>query len=391
MRRILKKLAYYGEPIALPLAATLTMHQPRFWKNLPAPVRMLVRPMLFLALGLHVLILLLPLPSEPEPEPEPELLPEDQTIKVVPAPKRAIAPPPPKPAAPAPAATPAPARPAPSPPRSQPASPPIVASPPTPVSDRPAPATSPSPLEPEGMPSPAAIDLTPPPPEPTLPAAEGTGAFADFPNPEGVVAGCLGLNECQQAEGVRLTRLVQDLQAALARQGYAVTALDLDSDQGRRVFEVTKGDEKRYLNLFSTPEGAVYLLAKQILTLAEVQAMAASRQALVSLVQGVSNQQARGQDFTQPDAFFTEMGLREGLEPFFPLVANQTPDRLFSTQLAPQLQQQGFTVAPLPDYGGGPLYQVQQGALVYYLSLVPAAGGRGAIVTLWSKFPRTQS
>ncbi len=371
------------------------MNQPRFWKNLPAPVRMLVRPMLLLALGLHVLILLLPLPSEPEPEPEPEpeLLPEEQTIKVVPAPNRAIAPPTPtpKPAAPAPTATPAPAQPAPSPPRSQPASPPIVTSPPPPVSDRPAPATSPSPSEPEGVPSPAAIDLTPPPPELTSPAAEVTGAFDEFPNPEGVVAGCLGLNECQQAEGVRLTRLVQDLQAALARQGYAVTALDLDSDQGRRVFEVTKGDEKRYLNLFSTPEGAVYLLAKQILTLAEVQAMAASRQALVSLVQGVSNQQARGQDFTQPDAFFTEMGLREGLEPFLPLVANQTPDRLFSTQLAPQLQQQGFTVAPLPDYGGGPLYQVQQGALVYYLSLVPAAGGQGAIVTLWSQLPRPSS
>ncbi|WP_448560744.1 hypothetical protein [Trichothermofontia sp.] len=389
MTSILKKLAYCWAADRASPGTTLTMNQPCFWKNLPAPVRMLVRPMLLLAVGLHVLILLLPLPSkpEPEPEPEPELLLEEQTIKVVPAPNRAIAPPPPKPTAPPPAVTPAPTRPAPSPPRSQPTSPPIVASPPPLVSDRPAPAPSPSPAEPEAVPSPPAIALTPATPEPTAPEAEVTGAFDDFPNPEGVVAGCLGLSQCQQAEGVRLTRLVQDLPAALERQGYTVTALDLDSDQGRRVFEVTKGDEKRYLNLFSTPEGAVYLLAKQILTLADVRAMAASRQALVSLVQGVSKQQAGGQDFIQPDAFFTERGLREGLEPFFPLVANQTPDRLFSTQLAPQLQQQGFTVAPLPDYGGGPLYQVQQGVLVYYLNLIPAAGERGAIVTLWSQLP----
>ncbi|UZQ55628.1 hypothetical protein OOK60_06035 [Trichothermofontia sichuanensis B231] len=365
------------------------MNQPRFWKNLPAPVRVLIRPMLFLSLGLHALLLLLPLPGErePEPEPEPELLPAEQAIKVVPAPNLAAGKPlTPKPTSPSPVAK--PTRPA-APPRSSPTTPPIVASqPPPPVSNQPTPSASPRPSEPEAPSSPPAIDLNAPSPEPIPPAAAPTGAFDDFPKPEGTVAGCLGLNQCQQAEGVRLTRLVQDLQTMLERQGYAVTAVDLDNDQGRRVFEVTKGEEKRYLNLFSTPEGTVYLLAEQILTLAEVEAMAASRQALVTLVQGLSNQQARGQDFTQPNAFFTEMGLREGLEPFFPLVAAQTPDRLWATQLAPQLQQQGFTVAPLPDYAGGPLYQVQQGALVYYLSLVPAAGGQGAIVTLWSQMPR---
>ncbi len=365
------------------------MNQPRFWKNLPAPVRVLIRPMLFLSLGLHALLLLLPLPGERElePEPEPELLPEEQTIKVVPAPNLAAGKPlTPKPTSPSPVAK--PTRPA-APPRSSPTPPPIVASqPPPPVSDQPTPAASPRPSEPAAPPSPPAIDLNSPSPEPIPPEAAPTAAFDDFPKPEGAVAGCLGLNQCQQAEGVRLTRLVQDLQTMLERQGYAVTAVDLDNDQGRRVFEVTKGEEKRYLNLFSTPEGTVYLLAEQILTLADVQAMAASRQALVTLVQGLSNQQARGQNFAQPDAFFSEMGLREGLEPFFPLVAGQTPDRLWVTQLAPQLQQQGFAIAPLPDYAGGALYQVQQGALVYYLSLVPAAGHRGAIVTLWSKLPK---
>jgi len=365
------------------------MNQPRFWKTLPAPVRVLIRPTLFLSLGLHVLLLLLPLPNEPEPEPEPDLLPEEQTIKVVPAPTTPIATPSPSATPPRPTPTPSPtaARPVTPSPRSQPTSPPIVASP-APTTQLPTPETSPTPT-----PTPATPDvaLTPlPPAEPLPPEAPVTGAFDDFPTPTGVVGGCLGLNQCQQAEGVRLTQLVQDLQAALRQQGYTVTALDVGDDQGRRIFEVTKGEEKRYLNLFSTPEGAVYLLAEQILTLAEVQAMATARAQLVNWVRGLSGQPAQRPDFAQPNHFFTDLGLpREGLEPYWPLVANQTPDRLFTTQLAPQLQQQGFSVAPLADYAGGPLYQVQQGALVYYLSLVPAVGDRGTIVTLWSALPNS--
>lgn len=364
------------------------MNQPRVWKNLPTPVRVLIRPMLFLSLGLHALLLLLPLPPQSEPEPDSltELLPEEQMIKVVPTPKGTIAPTPPKPAPPTPAAPPSPAatRPITPPPRSQSTQPPIVTAPaPTPQLPTTEASPTPTPTTPD-------IALTPlPPAEPEPEETTVTGAFDDFPNPEGVVGGCLRLNQCQQAEGVRLTQLVQDLQTALRQQGYTVTALDVDEDQGRRVFAVTKGEETRYLNLFSTPEGAMYLLAEQILTLADVQAMATAREQLVNQVQGLSRQSAQGPNFAQPNLFFTEVGLpKEGLEPYWPLVANQTPDRLWTTQLAPQLQQQGFNIAPLPDYAGGPLYQVQQGGLVYYVSLVPAAGGQGTIVTLWSQLPK---
>jgi hypothetical protein len=265
------------------------MIYPRFLKNLPAPVQMLIRPMWFFSIGLHGLLLLIPIP--PQPEPEPASNPKKKTVKVT------QLPPPPSPPSPQP--SPSVQLPKPSP-RVQPTSPlpikpfprlrrqtpPLIVQPspkvqppqPSPVVEQTTPTPTPSsPITSSTQaPSPTPSPLETPSPTPT-PSAEPTPSpspdepFADFPHVDGVQAGCNNSLSCWQTAETQWRSVSENLKQNLEAQGYMVEKLELADDTGRSTYQVSKdGETKYYLNLLSTKQGTVYLLTKEQLTLEEL-------------------------------------------------------------------------------------------------------------------------
>ncbi|NEQ28103.1 MAG: hypothetical protein F6K28_55770 [Microcoleus sp. SIO2G3] len=260
------------------------MIYPRFLKNLPAPVQMLIRPMWFLSIGLHGLLLLIPIP--PQPEPEPASNPKKKAVKVT------QLPPPPSPPSPQP--SPSLQLPKPSP-RMQPTLPPPVKpfprlrqtpplivqrSPrvqppqPSPVVEQSTPTPTPSTPVTSSAPTPSSTPtpLATPSPSPT-PSAEPTPSpspdepFADFPHVDGVQPGCNNSLSCWQTTETQWRTVSENLKQNLEAQGYVVKKLELADDTGRTAYQVSKdGETKYYLNLLSTKQGTVYLLTKEQLT-----------------------------------------------------------------------------------------------------------------------------
>ncbi|MCD8488935.1 MAG: hypothetical protein LRZ84_19880 [Desertifilum sp.] len=254
------------------------MNQPTFSKNLPAPLRMLIRPMLYFSIVLHGGFLLIPLP-EPPPEVV-EVEPEPVAVRPL-----SPSPPPPSPS-PSPTPTPTP------PPVQTPPSP-VVTPPPTPVVQSP-PQTPrrPSPPPPQPTPPPeidpflgAELFETPPPsptpevvqtpeptptpevvqtpePEPTPEVAElPEDPLAEFPHITGAQTGCEG--QCWQIQQ-RSTSVARNLLESLEAQGFTIRRTDGDRT-GERIYEVSKdGEVQYYISLFSTLDGGTkYAIADE--------------------------------------------------------------------------------------------------------------------------------
>ncbi|MBE9100123.1 hypothetical protein [Vacuolonema iberomarrocanum] len=252
---------------------------PSWQKNLPAPVRFLLRPWLLLALMLHGVVLWLPLLPGDEPlEPEPE--PESVSLTPLPLPpaEEAIVLPPSPPPSPPPAPEPPPQAIAPTPqiqPQPQqlviPQNPEPTPSPePTPMPS-PEPAATPSPTTPAAGPSPS--------PDPaTSPSSEATPTpdtpWTDLPHIEGATAGCGGQDVCWQTDTRRWSTVRETLEADLVAQGY--TLRDVTSESGINpdfagVFAVEEGTEiAYYIHFVSGLEGARYIMAEAPLTADEL-------------------------------------------------------------------------------------------------------------------------
>ncbi|NES96743.1 MAG: hypothetical protein F6K32_16190 [Desertifilum sp. SIO1I2] len=262
------------------------MNQPTFSKNLPAPVRMLIRPMLYFSMILHGGFLLIPLP-EPPPEVA-EVEPEPVAVR---------------PLSPSPSPSPSPT---PTPPAVQPPPSPVVTPPPTPVVQSPPPAPRrPSPPPPQPTPPPeidpflgAELFETPPPsptpevvqtPEPTptpevvqtpsptpevVQTPEPTPTpevaelpedpLAEFPHITGAQTGCQG--QCWQIQQ-RSTSVARNLLESLEAKGFTIRRTDGDRT-GERIYEVSKdGEVQYYISLFSTLDGGTkYAIADAPLT-----------------------------------------------------------------------------------------------------------------------------
>lgn len=278
------------------------MNQLNFLKNLPTPVRMLIRPMLYVSLGLHGLFLLIPIASnspsnsaaeEPEervalsqlapspspsptlPTPQPTPSPTVQsspTPAPVPSPTLTVRPPSPTPQQPSPP-LPSPVERVPEPtPRPQ------VEETPDPflgqeLFETPEPTPSPEVVQtPEPSPTPE-VTITPEPsPTPEVAAVPQTPTPA-FPHVIGAQQGCdNSIALCWKAAGERSTAVARNLQASLEAQGFSVTRVDGDRT-GERIYEISKdGEIHYYISLFSTLDGGTqYAIADEPLTLEELQ------------------------------------------------------------------------------------------------------------------------
>lgn len=282
---------------------------PSFLKNLPAPVQLLVRPMLLLSVGVHGLLLLLPIPSQENSEPpldkkpvrvtqlppRPSLQPSPTVALPTPSPQ--VQPRIPLPAKPSPTLqlnTALPVKPS---PRIQPSKPLVIKPSPkveqpklSPIAEQTTPVTSPTPTpttvtSPTPTPTPTAVASPTPIPTPT-PVASATPTptpsptansspvkeqFADFPQLDGSQPGCEGIAGCWQAPTTNWRIASRTLISSIEAKGYSVDELSDLEESGRKVYEVSKqGETQQYLNIFSIGGDMVYRLAEKPLSREEL-------------------------------------------------------------------------------------------------------------------------
>ncbi len=354
--------------------------------NLPAPVRALVRPMLFASVGLHALLLFVPFPNANQ-ESKP---PQEKTVKVTQLPstsKITGAKPTVKPSL-APKSLVVPKRLI---SRPQSAIPPI-----------------PSPIRPVSQAEPAPQKVQPASAAEPPSAADPNNPLNTFPHFPGAQPGCLGVPSCY-ATGKDLAIVSSYFEKELLNKKYTVQPSPPESD--RKVYEISKDGTKQFLSLIFDGTSTLYVLADAPRSFADLQKTVQippefTNNILSQLSQSVSGSELSSDlnptpdIFADPNSFFTSLGGADaqGFEvaaetnpevESLKLVQGKTTTQLFSSFFNSSLQSNGFESTSIAGgYGGGDLYQIKKGSSKpFYLNLVPTKDGASTIVVVWRSQP----
>ena len=355
-----------------------------FFNNLPAPVKALVRPMLFASVGLHAVLLFMPLPGDHQPsKPAPEktvkvtqLPPASKSKSTVPAlPKVAIAPP--KPVIPA---------------------------------ARPNAITIPAPIKPipVAQPTPAAAA----PPKPTPAATPGSDAppvtapannpFADFPRYANATPGSFGslsaaLDPSSFQTSDPLATVEGFFTKELPKKQFEMgTPTNLGSV---KVISVTKGGVTKYLHLLARDsKGTVFLLLDtpiDINSLPKDTKIATEPPEKLDLHQGFTDladqvnfvNNNADTELSDPDSFKSVSGVEFDQGKATEIGAGGTvPLAQLDAMVQTKLASIGFTVSAAAPYGGGSVYQITKNSYTRYLAIAPTKDG-GGWVYVFEKAP----
>jgi len=354
--------------------------------NLPAPVKALVRPMLFASVGLHALLLFVPFPGAKQ-ESKP---PQEKTVKVTQLPsasKIAGAKPTIEPSL-APKSLVVPKRLI---SRPQSAIPPI-----------------PSQIRPVLQAEPAPQKVQPASEAQSSSAADPNNPLNTFPHFPGAQPGCLGVPSCY-ATGKDLAIVSSYFEKELPIKKYTVQPSPPESD--RKVYEISKNGMKQFLSLIFDGTSTLYVLADAPRSLADLQKTVQIPPEFTNNILSQLSQSVNGSElssdlnpipdiFADPNSFFTSLGGADaqGFEvaaetnpevESLKLVQGKTPTQLFSSFFSGSLQSNGFESTPIANgYGGGELCQIKKGSSKpFYLNLVPTKDGASTIVVVWRSQP----
>ena len=339
-------------------------------KNLPAPVRLLIRPMLLISLGLHGLLLFLPMSSDKNPV----LAKKEQAVKITQLPPSA------KPA---------------SKPASQPSTKPRPSTRQAITVNRPrAIVAARQPVETRQSNSAAKQANRPVAVQPTTTAGTNT-PFADFPHYPGAKPGCFGKDSCRQA-AAPLDQVASYFTKELPAKKYEIQP---DADEAeRKVYQVSKAGTVQYLNLFANEGGAAYVLSDKPLQLTDIKKAVEVPGELYTVLGELGDESVDDTAFTDPTQFYSKLSSEDtdgsilaaepnpAIDGSPKLVAGQTPDKVLS-DLQPKLQDNQIEVSNSGTYGGGSLYQMTKGAFTGYLNLLPTKDRTGTIVVVWTSSP----
>jgi hypothetical protein len=342
-------------------------------KELPKPLRWLIKPALFGSIGLHILLLLAPIPDDTTLKTASQ--PIESEVQVTRLPEQ---PPTPKPSVTPPQPTPIP-------------SPQVVRpSPVQPVPIRPpAPRPLPPIAKPQVTPAPTVTPAASPSPSPTpAPVPPPAIPFADVPLLTGTQTGCFGLGTCHEiTNGTNFRTAGQTLEQALQAQGYTVKLREDLDETGRKVYELTKDNKTRYLNVLSSDVGStVYVVTPEPVSLSALESSETQKAELEAILDGIAAGTANPSQLAQPEAFFAGSTPRPETGGKLRLVTGSSPQNVLNS-LTNSLQAQGFTLTEAGGYGSGLLYEVTKGAYTGYLNLVPSVDGSSTIVVLWTNLP----
>lgn len=340
-------------------------------KNLPAPIQLLIKPMLLISLGLHGLLLLVPTSSEENPI----LAKKEEAVKITQLPDAS----------------------------SKPGDTASKASSKANSSSRPRSIATPGPQgsETEELSSSGSGQGRVSGTGEAGGGTAGTGEqsndpWANFPHYPGARSGCFGKSSCRQTT-TELAQVAAHFKQQLPAKKY--TASPVTNEANRKIYQVSKAGKTLYLNLFADAKGAVYVLSPD--PLPSLDALKKALEVPAELYTAIGRLNASGADdtsFIQSSFFYTkassedEKGSVLPPEPFPAvdgtpqLVAGKTPDQVYSS-LKPQLQSGNIKVAPAKPYGLGDLYKLQKGTFTGYLSLVPSKDRKGTIIVVWTQSP----
>ncbi len=229
--------------------------------------------------------------------------------------------------------------------------------------------------------------------------------FIDFPKYINSQPGSLGLFKAQldqtsQQTQDEISAVSQYFERELKGREYKVTFAKNEADT--KVFEVTKGNTTKFLNLINHNGGTVIALASEILNPENINAVvkvSPEEEAFISILDKINFENIEQPDLylTDPSLFYAKFGA--GKDGFYEveqksntvgtirLIPNQLPEQVFRTIFAPTLKSGGFEVNLQGQYGGGKVYEVKQGTFITYLNLLPTADRKGTVVVSWSSVP----
>jgi hypothetical protein len=331
-----------------------------------SPLKLLIRPLLVAALGLHALILFTPFPTPKKPLPKETEAP----VKITQLPSS-------KPT-----------------PKPRPKIKKVVAKVNRPRTTPPAPKTSPPPAD-------NSTDSTKDP-------------FQDFPHHPQAQAGCYNKESCYEVKGAALDTVANFFKKALPDKKFSLTPLI--EEPGKAVFQVTKGDKSLFLNIFQDGKNSVYALApNEIPSLSAFKGAIEVPSALYELFSSLPDPPsadpsdpaatatiATPDDFEQPQLFFKTTGddasgfadtpeLLSGIDGSPKIAIGEEPEIFFQTFFEQELNNIFDEVTPDGEYGGGPLYRLKKGTSTFYLNLVPqkrSQTGVATIIVLWTRSPK---
>ncbi|MBW4694799.1 MAG: hypothetical protein KME27_23875 [Lyngbya sp. HA4199-MV5] len=329
-------------------------------KQLPAPVRLLIRPMLIAAIGLHALLLFTPLPSAEKPKKTDD---KEDPVKITQLPTA-------KPAA---------------------KSRPKLAKPALPKVNRAKSAIAP-PVQRTQTPQRAAGG-TP---------SDAKDPFADFPHYPSSTPNCYGKTDlgenCREA-AVSLQSVVSYFEKVLPEKKFAITPAGGDGTNVK-LFTVSKGGKSLSLSILKDSDTkTVYLLAPEAINdLEKLKKAEGTPKAIADIYEQVANQidkngstnDATPGDFTQPADYYKDpkASLPEQLGAIYgspKVIDGSTADAIYAT-LKDYLAGASYTTSAVGNYGGGSLYEIKSDSYTGYLNLVPSTSG-GTIVVVWTKKP----
>jgi hypothetical protein len=378
-------------PAPRPPADPKQRKRPALLNGMPAPLRGLIRPMLYASVGLHAFLLFVPLNSTGD---QPKV-PKDQAVKVTQLPPTTKG-----------GASKAKSNIKPVPVRK------------TSLPLRPLARTSTSTIPPESkkveaeaQPSAADTAQKKADPNPTqglepgsTPGTPTNDPLADFPRYPGAIPGSGGTLGSGYDKSSFQT--VDDVSAVMNFYQNELTKKKFDfqpvSDQGGlKVLRVSKdGSSPQYLHLISRAgSGTVMLLAPQEIPSSALKdskviteapegrelddLLANGLAAQVSLINVDPSNLANAQLFTyNVDGYKAEIG--DAYNPDTSPIA--VPE--FEALLNGLLSGNGFTLTNAGSYGGGTLYEAKKNSYTGYVSLVPTSAGSTAVYT-WTKNPNS--
>lgn len=328
-------------------------------KQLPAPVRLLIRPMLVAAIGLHALVLFTPLPSEEKPQKTDD---KEDPVKITQLPTD-------KPAA-----------------RSRPK----LARPALPKVNRPGRPAIASPAQRTPVTA-ASTDAGS--------TAENTkNPFVDFPHYPGSVPNYQGIENLRVASGASMASVVAHFRKALPTQKFT-----LSDESEPNTFKVSKGGVSYFLSVVEDGSQIFYLLGPDKLDKAKLAAIKEGKAVGIPPEIGNIAKELDTTYATSQDNSATSLDIADSGSFFEPdkdnpsnevyvdgifetrLIDGQSPAQVYQTLQATVLKE-FESVTEAGTYGGGSLYELKKGKFTGGLSLVPSKAG-GTLAVVWTKKP----
>ncbi|HEY9909758.1 MAG TPA: hypothetical protein V6D18_19375 [Thermosynechococcaceae cyanobacterium] len=361
-------------------------------KSLPAPLRLVIRPILFAALGIHALLLFTPFPTEQKPKP-----PEDKKnpVKITQVPTVK----------------------------------PIKTTPTTQTQK----ASNPS--QPKINRSESSVSLpqsakrqeeSAKPQEESAPVREQTPVrespssgdvkdpFQGFPHFQPSTPDCFnkGLSDSCRTSNSAIVTVTAFYKTELPKQKFTIELVEEGSS--KQIFQVSKEGKARYLHLFEdTPTTVILLSDTKIPDLETLRGAIVPPEDFINLIGSAIPEGGRGEgepattaqyeQFEKPQFFYKPISdeeLKRGTIPEFfsgidgtPKVAIGTaPEQLYKTHFESDLRTIFKEVKDEGQYGGGSLYKLKSDKVTIFLNLVPFSGlggKKGTIVVTWLRDPRS--